>query len=450
MEVVLLGTGAADGWPNPFCRCVSCVDAAATSEIRGQTAALLDDTLMLDCGPEIPGAAARFGRSLAGVRYVLVTHAHSDHLGPQMLLSRSWVHGLGELQLVGPAEALETCRDWVGPDDPVTFVPVAAGDRIQLGDYDVRVLPARHRVFADGDAVLYDVTGADGARFLWATDTGMWPRPFFGSVAGARYDTVFLEETFGDHDDLSSGHLGLNGFRKMVESMRAVGAVTDSTDLVAVHLGHHNPPVGELRRRLAEVGARPGRDGETVTVGGVASIGGTTRGHRTFVTGGVRSGKSRYAEALLGDAAEVVYVAAGGRRADDPDWARRVELHRARRPASWTTLETTDVPGVLRSASSPILIECLGTWLTARLDHHEVWDSGDLTGVRGDVAELLDAWQSCEAPVVAVSNEAGSGVVPATASGRLFRDELGRLNAAIADTSDSVVLMVAGQALTIR
>ncbi|MEO9326941.1 bifunctional adenosylcobinamide kinase/adenosylcobinamide-phosphate guanylyltransferase [Gordonia aurantiaca] len=443
MRVTLLGTGAADGWPNAFCRCGSCDDARRRGDHRAQTAALVDDALLLDLGADAMGAAVRHGVSLAAVRHVLVTHAHADHLAPSALLYRSWIAGVGDLELIGPADALDACRPWLGPDDPVRFRAVEAGDRVFVGGYEVRVLPARHRVFRDGDAVLYDLTGPGGHRLLWATDTGPWPPAWFDAVAGTAYDAVFLEETFGDREGLSDGHLGLSRFGRMVGKMRGVGAVVDGTDVVAVHLGHHNPPLGELRRRLAEYGARPGHDGEVLEMGRPSP-------RRVFVTGGARSGKSRYAEGLFAGAEDVVYAAAGGPREDDPDWARRVDEHRMRRPASWTTVEDTDVAGVLRTAGRPVLVDCLGTWLAARIDHHDAWETGDLAAVRADVDDLVDAWRTCGVPVVAVSNEVGSGIVPDTASGRLFRDELGRLNARVAEASDEVVLMVAGQPLTIR
>lgn len=296
MDVVLLGTGAADGWPNPFCRCTSCADAARRGEIRGQTAALIDDALLIDCGPEAPGAAVRHGRTLAGVRHLLVTHGHSDHLGPQALLSRSWVEPSGEpteadsavgglgvtglevtgrgvtgLEVIGPADALDQCRPWVAPDSDVRFTPVAAGDRIAVGGYDVRVLPARHRVFSDGDAVLYDVTDPDGSRVLWACDTGPWPADWFEAVRGARFDAIFLEETLGDREEISQWHLGLDRFGRMLQGLRSVDALIDGTEVVAVHLGHHNPSVSELAARLRGHGARAGHDGELVRLLGAAS-----------------------------------------------------------------------------------------------------------------------------------------------------------------------------------
>lgn len=446
MEIVLLGTGAADGWPSPFCRCESCRDAAARNQIRGQTAALVDDVLLLDCGPEAPRAAVRLGRTLADVRHILLTHAHPDHLDPQVLLFRSWIDTGHDLEVIGPADAIDACRRWVGPQDQVRFTPVRVGDRISAGSYEVTVLPARHRVFHDGDSVLYDITAPDGARVLWACDTGPWPDSWFEAVRDAAYDAVFLEETFGDRSELSDQHLGLPEFADMLTGLRAAAAVTRKTQVVAVHLGHHNPPIEELERRLRTYGARPGHDGEVVHAGRPPR----PAAHRTLVLGGVRSGKSRHAEDLLASHPAVTYVATGGTRDGDAEWAQRVALHRERRPASWTTVETEDVATALVTATRPLLIDCLGTWLTARLDAHKVWEGADLAPVHADIEDLIAAWRACDVPVIAVSNEVGSGVVPASASGRLFRDLLGTLNSLVAAASESVVLVVAGIPVPLR
>jgi adenosylcobinamide kinase/adenosylcobinamide-phosphate guanylyltransferase len=90
MKVQLLGTGSADGWPNPFCDCASCAWARREDVVRGHTGVLVDDVLMLDCGPDVPRNAARLGVSLSGVRWLLLGHAHPDHTGPQALMWRSW------------------------------------------------------------------------------------------------------------------------------------------------------------------------------------------------------------------------------------------------------------------------------------------------------------------------------------------------------------------------
>ncbi|EFQ83140.1 hypothetical protein HMPREF0063_12349 [Aeromicrobium marinum DSM 15272] len=265
MEVVLLGTGSADGWPNAFCRCDACTTARVSGIVRGQSSAMVDGTVLLDLGPGVGDAAVRLGRSLAGLRHVLVTHAHADHLAPEQLLFRSWVAD-APLDVVGPAAVVDACRDWVAPDAAVRFRPVVAGDELDLGGHAVRVLPAAHRVFLDGDAVLYDVTSPSGHRLLWGCDTGPLPPDWFDRVAGARFDVVLLEETFGDAHHLGAGHLHLGSFAETVAALRECGAVHDATEVVAVHLSHHNPPESELVRRLAGCGARPGRDGDVITL----------------------------------------------------------------------------------------------------------------------------------------------------------------------------------------
>jgi histidinol-phosphate/aromatic aminotransferase/cobyric acid decarboxylase-like protein/adenosyl cobinamide kinase/adenosyl cobinamide phosphate guanylyltransferase len=174
-------------------------------------------------------------------------------------------------------------------------------------------------------------------------------------------------------------------------------------------------------------------------------------GHRTLVLGGARSGKSRHAQQLLTDRTDVLYVAPGPvPDGSDADWAARVAAHQQDRPASWTTRETTDVAAALESADQPVLVDCLATWLAAAMAAAGAWESADgdtawQQTLEDEVERLLRAWTSARVPVVAVSNEVGSGVVPGTRSGVLFRDALGRLNRRLADASEDVRLVVAGR-----
>jgi adenosylcobinamide kinase / adenosylcobinamide-phosphate guanylyltransferase len=171
------------------------------------------------------------------------------------------------------------------------------------------------------------------------------------------------------------------------------------------------------------------------------------RKRRTFVLGGARSGKSSYAESLLSRERSVEYVACGlAPSEDDAEWAERVALHRARRPASWTTTETVDLVRVLGSAGPPVLVDCLTTWLARVMDDCGVWteEPGSDRKLAAAVDVVVDAWAGTRRRVIGVSNEVGSGIVPATPSGRRFRDELGVLNARVAAASDRVWLVTAG------
>ena len=177
------------------------------------------------------------------------------------------------------------------------------------------------------------------------------------------------------------------------------------------------------------------------------------RPRRVLVLGGARSGKSHFAERQLHRSGRVDYLACGlVPDGDDAEWADRVALHRARRPESWRTIETLDVPGVLGAAGPPVLLDCLTTWLARVMDETGVWaDAPDADArLHAAVEESLRAWTGTRRRVVAVSNEVGSGVVPATPSGRRFRDELGTLNARFAAAADRVWLVTAGIPLRLR
>ena len=436
MRLQLLGTGSSDGWPNPWCRCASCTAAAEQGVVRGQTGALVDGRLLVELGAETPRAALRHGTTLAGVEAVLVTHAHPDHHSWPAWMWRGWATGRGPLTLVAPPAVIAAARDRL--DDTVSAVEVHAGDVVQVAGYDVVVLAARHSTPDVGPAVLYDVTGPDGARLLWACDTGVLPDETLELVTDRRYDAVVLE--------LTSAHLphhhDLRTWPEQVAELRRRGAVTESTHLLASHLGHDNPPPDELDRVLAGWGARAPRDGEVVDLGTPAPPLPATR--RTLVLGGARSGKSAHAEQLLAGEPHVTYVATAPDRPGDDEWAARIRAHAERRPAGWRTLETGDVAGALRTTDDAVLVDDLGLWLTRVLDGLHAWEGPVPSDVDRCVDELTAAWRDRRGRAVLVAPLVGGGVVPATASGRRFRDLLGTVTARLAAESDDVVEVVAG------
>ncbi|MFG3493746.1 bifunctional adenosylcobinamide kinase/adenosylcobinamide-phosphate guanylyltransferase [Streptomyces sp. NPDC047928] len=398
MELTLLGTGAPGGLPRPDCPCAACAGARGP-DVRAATALLVDGALLLDLTPGAALAAARAGRSLTGVRQVLLTHPHD-----------------------GPAVELPAGLPAAGRVPDGRELTLISGHR-------VRAVPM------DSPGTGYEVTALEGPRLLYL--------PRGAAPAGVPdvvrpYDTV-VADVVGRPDALAR--------------LRAAGGVGPDTEVIAVHLDHDVPPGRELERRLAAAGARAVPDGTTLTVGGYREVPVVPR--RTLVTGGARSGKSLEAERRLESFPEVVYVATSGTRDGDTEWAARVGAHRERRPGSWRTEETCELAPLLGRDGPPLLIDCLSLWLTDAMDRVGAWDDDTWahTGekaLRDRVAELVAAVRTTPRTVVAVTNEVGSGVVPATAAGRRFRDELGRLNAAFADECEHVLLVVAGQTLVLR
>ncbi|MET7850923.1 bifunctional adenosylcobinamide kinase/adenosylcobinamide-phosphate guanylyltransferase [Streptomyces avermitilis] len=398
MELTLLGTGAPAGLPRPDCPCAACATALG-EEARSATALLVDGTVLLDLTPGAAFAAARAGRSLGGVRQVLLSHPHNG---------------------------------------PAVEVPAGLPQPARVPDGRELALLTGHRVRAmpmDAPGTGYAVTGPDGQRLLYL--------PPGGAPAG-------LDETVQPYDMVAADVVGRPD---ALARLRAVGALGPTTDVIAVHLDHDVPPGAELRRRLAAAGARAVPDGTTLTVGGYEDVPDVPR--RTLVLGGARSGKSVEAERRLESFPDVLYVATGGSRGGDTEWAERVNVHRERRPGSWRTVETCDLVPLLKENGPPLLIDCLSLWLTDAMDSVNAWDDDEWAGggeraLRGRVEELVAAVRETGRTVVAVSNEVGSGIVPATASGRRYRDELGRLNAAFAAECEHLLLVVAGQAMVLR
>jgi adenosylcobinamide kinase/adenosylcobinamide-phosphate guanylyltransferase len=163
----------------------------------------------------------------------------------------------------------------------------------------------------------------------------------------------------------------------------------------------------------------------------------------TLVLGGARSGKSRYAERLITALPPPWIYAATGQALDD-EMAARIDAHRARRGAGWTTVEAPrDLAAALAAHTrAPVLVDCLTLWLSNLM-------MADAQ-VEQEIDRLARALAAAAAPVVLVANEVGSGIVPDNALARRFRDLQGGLNQRIAALADQVVLLVAGLPLYVK
>ena len=153
----------------------------------------------------------------------------------------------------------------------------------------------------------------------------------------------------------------------------------------------------------------------------------------TLVLGGVRSGKSEVAERLAGPGPGT-YLATGLVAPGDDDFADRVARHRARRPASWATVdEPYAVPEVLAHLEGVVLLDALGTWIANDLE--------------ADIDSLVKALVHRPGDTIVVSEEVGLGVHPVSEVGRLFADRLGEANRRVAEVADRCLLVVAGRVI---
>jgi adenosylcobinamide kinase/adenosylcobinamide-phosphate guanylyltransferase len=182
----------------------------------------------------------------------------------------------------------------------------------------------------------------------------------------------------------------------------------------------------------------------------------------TFVTGPVRSGKSRFAERLaMESGGDVTYVATARTDPTDVEWVARIAHHVARRPAAWQTIETglLDAPSLVEiagagRAGAALLVDSLGTWLAAEMSaRFEVGGEPaalDIDALEAECSKAADALATSAARAIVVGDEAGWGLVPPYPSGRVFRDVLGRMQQRLAARAERAYLVVAGYAIDLR
>ncbi|HEV2529955.1 MAG TPA: MBL fold metallo-hydrolase [Thermomicrobiales bacterium] len=285
MRLTFLGTAAAEAYPNAFCDCTNCATSRERGgrHIRRRSAALIDDTLIIDHGPDIQWASAGLGIPLTNLHYALQTHEHSDHLDPLNFFARS--------ERVGVPNGI--LMEWVATDGAVARTATIFG-KATLGGRDFRdaevqrLFNVRHRTIAPWDEMsvgpyriiaipaVHDLTitpllygiERDGRRLLYATDTTTMPDETWNCLAerGWRFDVVVMDHTFGTADRVT-GHLNGAAFRGQLDTMRTRGLLADGARAYATHIAHHsNPPHDELVELCAGWGYDVAWDGLAVDV----------------------------------------------------------------------------------------------------------------------------------------------------------------------------------------
>jgi phosphoribosyl 1,2-cyclic phosphate phosphodiesterase len=282
MRLTFLGTAAAEGYPNPFCRCNNCERARALGgpSLRRRSAALIDDALLIDLGPDLIAASHALGRSLGGLRYCLQTHPHADHLDASHLLSRSPEYGVPDAPRLHFYASAATAQRlaWLLATDvaPAGLLDLEVGERLNLelqqieplqsfaaGPYRVTAFPANHG--AAGEALLYAIE-ADGRRIFYGTDTAELPEETWQAFhrLGSRFDVVILDHTYG-YVHGPGDHLDAYQFIAHVARMRDESLLAPDARVLATHVSHEtNPPHPELSALAARHGYEIAYDGLTV------------------------------------------------------------------------------------------------------------------------------------------------------------------------------------------
>lgn len=282
MFITFLGTAAANAYPEAFCRCDNCDRARALGgpSLRRRSAALINDDLLIDLGPDVMTAAFTHGRPLTRVRYCLQTHAHADHLDPSHLLSRSpgyGVVGAPRLHFYASTATVQSAAEILERDcAPLGLLNPEMGERLNLkihqiealqsftvGPYRVTAFPANHDPLVE--PLLYAVE-AGGRSIFYGTDTATLPeetwQAFHRNIL--RFDVVILDHTYGP-DELGTDHLSAWQLIEHAARMREEGLLAEEARVFATHVAHEgNPAHPELANFAARHGYEIAYDGLTV------------------------------------------------------------------------------------------------------------------------------------------------------------------------------------------
>jgi len=271
MKVLFLGTGAAEGWPALFCECEACRKAMTLGgkNIRSRSSILLDGVYKVDLPPDNYLHMLRYGRSLADVRYLFITHTHYDHLHPDDLLMRRepFAHIMGEkpLHIYGNEEAIARIRSAVEGYSGMglTLHKVKPFNGFVAGEFNVMPLLADHG--GDRFPLLYLFEKNDKV-ILHGYDSGWFPDETWKALEDYTLDLAILDCTSGPLP-VSKYHMSIGCVVRVKEYMLLRGIADKDTVFIATHFSHNGGLLHEeLESRLNPKGIRVAFDGLEIEI----------------------------------------------------------------------------------------------------------------------------------------------------------------------------------------
>ncbi|MDR2177796.1 MAG: hypothetical protein LBP20_07135 [Treponema sp.] len=256
MELLYMGTGAAEGIPATFCACPVCVEAAKRGgrEIRTRSQSLLDGKLLFDFPPDAYAHYLNYRFNLPAIEHVLVTHSHTDHFFPQEFEMRSggYVHNPPPLLHIYGNETVGRALLAALPQGDqerhrLVFHPLTPFKKFDAGGYTVTPLLARHD---RAEQCLFYLVEQGGAALLYAHDTGIFPDETWDYLRAAkpRLGLASLDCTTAAFQE-GSNHMGLPDVVLVREKLLEMGLAGEDTAFVLNHFSHNG---GLNHRELCE------------------------------------------------------------------------------------------------------------------------------------------------------------------------------------------------------
>lgn len=272
MEIQLLGTGAAEGWPGLFCRCEACGKARKLrgKNIRTRASALIDDALKIDLPPDTLHQVIEHNVDLGCLQSLLFTHAHDDHFCMEELqyMGKYFVAPPRSFRLpiYGPPEVIDALSARYNlAEVPMELHALTAWQSASVGEYQITPIIAQH------DPKLtcfnYIIEDADGAKLLYASDTGWYEEPTWDFLRSVKFDGMVIECTKGVVKTDYAGHLDFDQVVAMRQKLIDCGSFLPESPVITTHFSHHGGLMhDELQAAFAPHHIEPGYDGIRFTV----------------------------------------------------------------------------------------------------------------------------------------------------------------------------------------
>lgn len=269
MKLTYLGTAAAEGFPAVFCNCQYCAEARKLrgKNIRTRSQSLIDDDLLIDLPADTYSHFLTNGIEGDKIKYLLITHSHSDHFYPEELFMRSgaFAHDMRAPSLqVFCSE--QVYKKFEKIPQNVEFTVLKALETVEFGDYRVTALPARH--LPSEDAFIYVIE--KDKTILYAHDTGYFYDEVFDFIETNRlvFDMISLDCTNVDIPiSDTGGHMGFQNIERLLTKLYEMGAINGSTKKYVNHFSHNaNPIQSVLEEKAARLDCLVAFDGCSVTI----------------------------------------------------------------------------------------------------------------------------------------------------------------------------------------
>ncbi len=272
MKVTLLGTGAAEGWPALFCRCVACLNARRLGgkDLRTRSSALIDDVLKLDFPPDTLHQVIANDLDLCALHALLFTHAHDDHFSGAELqyLGPYFVEQMRDtpLPVCGPAPITDWLRANLKMERlPLALQTLAPWQPACIAGYQVTPLIAQHD--PSQPCFNYIIEDKQGATLLYATDTGWYEDATWTFLKQFTLDGIVVECQKGLVDDGYAGHLSIAGVIALRQKLIEAGSFAPERPVVVTHLSHLSGLMhSDWEAHLSPYNIQVGFDGMTLDV----------------------------------------------------------------------------------------------------------------------------------------------------------------------------------------